>query len=97
MELATVGVAVSLTLAGDRCREIRIALGAVAPTPIRARRAEAVLQDHAPEARRVAEAARVARDESRPIGNVRASADYRRQMVEVLTRRAVERAVEMAR
>jgi carbon-monoxide dehydrogenase medium subunit len=40
MELATVGVGVTLTLDGGACREIRIALGAVAPTPIRARQAE---------------------------------------------------------
>jgi carbon-monoxide dehydrogenase medium subunit len=96
MELATVGVAVSLTLDRDRCREVRIALGAVAPTPIRARRAEAMLQGQTLDARLVADAARAARDEARPIGNVRASAEYRRQMIEVLTRRAVEQAAEMA-
>ncbi|HMQ54002.1 MAG TPA: xanthine dehydrogenase family protein subunit M, partial [Anaerolineae bacterium] len=43
MELATVGVAVSLTMAGERCEASRIVLGAVAPTPIRARRAEQLL------------------------------------------------------
>jgi carbon-monoxide dehydrogenase medium subunit len=97
MELATVGVAVSLTLERDSCREVRIALGAVAPTPIRARRAESVLANQVIDARLVDRAAVAARDESRPIGNVRASAEYRRQMVEVLTRRALERAMELAR
>jgi carbon-monoxide dehydrogenase medium subunit len=97
MELATVGVAVSLTLAAGRCREIRIALGAVAPTPIRARAAEACLRDRAIDDGAVAAAARAAMDESRPIGNVRASADYRRQMVGVLTRRALGQALERAR
>ena len=45
MELATVGVAVTLTLDGERCRDIRIVLAAVAPTPLRARRAEETLRD----------------------------------------------------
>jgi carbon-monoxide dehydrogenase medium subunit len=56
-----------------------------------------MLQGEVPDARLIAAAARAARDESRPIGNVRASAEYRRQMVEVLTRRAVEQAAEMAK
>jgi carbon-monoxide dehydrogenase medium subunit len=97
MELATVGVAISLTLEGDTCREIRIALGAVAPTPIRARRAEALLRDQVIDERLADAAARAARDESRPIGNVRASAEYRREMVEVLTRRAIGQAMETLR
>jgi carbon-monoxide dehydrogenase medium subunit len=97
MELATVGVAISLTLEGDTCREIRIALGAVAPTPIRARRAEALLRDQVIDERLVDAAAQAAKGESRPIGNVRASAEYRRQMVEVLTRRAIRQAMETAR
>lgn len=97
MELATVGVAVSLTLAGDLCREVRIALGAVAPTPIRARRAESLLRNQAIDERLVAAAAGTAMGEARPIGNVRSSAEYRRQMVEVLTRRALEHAVAAAR
>ncbi len=97
MELATVGVAISLTLEGGTCREIRIALGAVAPTPIRARRGEALLRDQVIDERLADAAARAARDESRPIGNVRASAEYRRQMVEVLTRRAIRQAMETLR
>jgi carbon-monoxide dehydrogenase medium subunit len=97
MELATVGVAVSLTLAGDACGEVRIALGAVAPTPIRARQAEALLRVRPVDARLIAQAAAAAMAESRPIGNVRASAEYRRQMVGVLTRRAIEQALELAR
>jgi aerobic carbon-monoxide dehydrogenase medium subunit len=97
MELATVGVAVSLTRDGDTCREIRIVLGAVAPTPIRARRAEAVLRGQKLDQRTIDEAADVALGESQPISNVRGSADYRRQMVRVLTRRAVAQAMDLAR
>jgi carbon-monoxide dehydrogenase medium subunit len=97
MELATVGVAISLTLAGNACSEVRIALGAVAPTPIRARGAETLLHGQVVDARLAAAAAQAAQDESRPIGNVRSSAEYRRQMVRVLTRRAIEQALELAR
>jgi carbon-monoxide dehydrogenase medium subunit len=88
MELATVGVAVTATP-----DEARIALGAVAPTVIRATNAEAVFRA----TKDVARAARAAAEESRPISNVRASAEYRRDMVEVLTRRALERALELSR
>jgi aerobic carbon-monoxide dehydrogenase medium subunit len=96
MELATVGVAVNVALENGRFGNVRICLGAVAPTPIRAGKAEALLAGQAPDTARLAEAARVAREESRPISNVRGSAEYRREMVEVLTRRALERAVEEA-
>lgn len=97
MELATVGVAVTLTLQGPRCSELRIALAAVAPTPIRARRAEALLRGQVVDAKHIAAAAAAAAEEARPIGDVRGSAEYRRQMVGVLTRRALEQALEAAR
>lgn len=97
MELATVGVAVSLTLEGDVCRQIRIVLGAVAPTPIRATEAEALLSDAPLDDIRIEQAARAAMAEARPISDVRASADYRRDMVGVLTRRAIRQALAQAR
>jgi carbon-monoxide dehydrogenase medium subunit len=96
MELATVGVAVALTVEGGRCRDVSIVLGAVAPTPIRARSAEDALRGQSADETCIANAARAARSEARPISNVRASADYRSEMVEVLTRRALERARELA-
>jgi len=89
MELATVGVAVSITLNS----EARVVLGAVAPTPIRARKAEEVLQGRTLNEELIEKAAQAAADESRPISNVRASAGYRRDMVRVLTRRALEQAM----
>jgi len=92
MELATVGVAVALTRDGDRCKELRIVLAAVAPTPLRVPGAEALLRGQVPEAARVEAVAQQAMEEARPIGDVRGSAEYRRQMVRVLTRRAIEQA-----
>jgi len=88
MELATVGVAVSLSE-----KDIRIVLGAVAPTPIRARRAEALLRGKTLNDELIEKAAEAAASESRPISNVRASAEYRREMVGVLTRRALQQAL----
>ncbi len=89
MELATVGVAVSLDREGDNCTDIRIALGAVAATPVRARTAEALLRGHRLDKETLATVAEAAMRESTPITNVRASAAYRREMVGVLTRRAI--------
>lgn len=96
MELATVGVAVTLTMAGGVCSNVRIALGAVAPTPIRARKAEAVLKGVKPDAAAIAECARMAASETSPISNIRGSAGYRRAMVDELTQRAVLAAMEAA-
>jgi carbon-monoxide dehydrogenase medium subunit len=93
MELATVGVAVTLTLED----EIRIVLGAVAPTPIRAKKAEVLLSGRKIDAALIERAAQSALEESRPISNVRANAAYRREMVGVLTRRALQRALDLAR
>jgi carbon-monoxide dehydrogenase medium subunit len=96
MELATVGVGVTLTLDGGACREIRIALGAVAPTPIRARQAEDALRGRTLDGATIEAAARIAMSECRPISNVRGSAEYRREMVGVLTQRAIAQAVRAA-
>ncbi len=96
MELATVGVAVSLAREGDLCHEIRIVLGAVAPTPLRALQAEALLRNQTVSGALIEAAAQAAREASQPISDVRSSADYRRAMVAVLTRRAIEQAWEQA-
>jgi carbon-monoxide dehydrogenase medium subunit len=96
MELATVGVAVSLTLDNGVCSHARIALAAVAPTPIRALRAETLLLNTRLDAATIADAAHAAKEEARPISDVRGSDAYRRQMVGVLTRRAIEDAIKEA-
>jgi len=94
MELATVGVAVTLTAVDGVCHEVRIVLAAVAPTPLRACRAESVLRGQRLDAAAIEAAAEAAMQEARPIGDVRSSADYRREMVRVLTRRAIQQALE---
>lgn len=94
MELATVGVAVSLETEGDRCTAVRIALGAVGPRVLRAPAAEEILRDSRLDAETISSAAKSAMQECTPISNVRSSAAYRREMVGVLTRRAVNLALE---
>jgi carbon-monoxide dehydrogenase medium subunit len=97
MELATVGVAVSVTIKNKRCEHVRIALGAVAPTPIRAKQAEAVLRDRPVDDDAIERAATAAQEEAVPISDVRASESYRQRMVKVLTARAIRQALENAK
>lgn len=94
MELSTVGVAVSLSMDDGVCSDIRIALGAVGATVLRAPAAEAMLRGTRLDAATVKNAADKAMEECTPISNVRASADYRRDMVGVLTGRAIKQALE---
>ena len=70
----------------------RIALGAVAPTVIRAPKAEAYLEGRAIDPEAMAEAGRIAATEAKPISDFRASADYRRDLIAVLVKRALEKA-----
>lgn len=98
MDIAVVGVAV---LAGlDQKKNIlstyRIGLGAVASTPLRARRAEAVLLGKAPQEELILEAARVAQEEARPIDDIRGSAEYRKEIVKVLVKRATRQALGLS-
>ncbi len=77
--------------------DIRIVLSAVAPTPIRARGAEAVLRGKSPSLSLIEEAACVAAEESRPITDIRGSAELRRTMVPVLTTRVILQALRAAK
>jgi len=106
MDIAVVGVGVLLTLGpstgsgqatGDRIERARIALGAVAPTPIRAREAEAVLEgSHCSDAL-FGSAAQAAAAESKPISDARGSAEFRRHLVRVMTERCLREAASRAR
>jgi len=89
MDMAIVGVAAAANLVPGGLRDIRIALGAVAPTPVRALEAEALFQGRPVSVGLIDEAAHAASVECRPIDDYRASAAYRRDMVYVLTRRAL--------
>jgi carbon-monoxide dehydrogenase medium subunit len=99
MEIAIVGVGVAIHLNGsDRVvSECRVAMGSVAPTVVRARGAEKILRDREITNELVDEVAAVAADEARPISDVRASAQYRLDMVRVLCRQAAQAALARAR
>ncbi len=98
MDCSIVSAAALIGLEEDRqtCARARIAIGAAAPYPFRPVRAEGILAGSRLEPDVIHEAARRAREESRPIGDVRASADYRRALVETLVERAVLKALERA-
>jgi CO/xanthine dehydrogenase FAD-binding subunit len=96
MDIAVVGVASFLTLSPQkgRLKKARIALGAVAPTPIRAHTAEAALVGKAVTKEMIEEAAENAAGEASPISDLRGSREYRREMVRVLVRRTLLSACE---
>ena len=90
MDLAYIGVAVAYNLANDKkCGQVRIVLGAVAPTPIRAKNSEALLDGKVLTEELATQVGDEAARESKPISDVRSSADYRRAMVAVMTKRAI--------
>lgn len=99
MDIAVVGVAAWVALAPRTglCQDVRIVLGAVAPTPMRARSAEEMLKGQKLAPDLIQAAAECAAGEARPISDVRASADFRRYLVGVLTARMVQAAWEDAR
>jgi len=99
MDIAVVGIGLALRFVETPrrgvsmdavCAEARVVLGAVAPVPLRARRAEAELTGGPLAAERIDRAAKIAAEEAKPIDDVRGSAWYRRRMVAVLTRRGLE-------
>jgi aerobic carbon-monoxide dehydrogenase medium subunit len=97
MDIAVVCGAALLQLSNGTCQNARIALGAVGPIPLRATRAEAALRGQMLTDQVVADASRIASEEARPIDDVRSTAEYRREMVRVLTGRSLRQAMERAR
>ena len=95
MDLAYIGVAVAFIFnpSDKRCENVRIALGAVSPTPMRARGAESLLEGRILTEELAEKAGAEAARESKPISDVRSSAEYRREMVRVNTKRALLNAV----
>ncbi|MBT1076493.1 FAD binding domain-containing protein [Geobacter grbiciae] len=92
--LAVVGVAVSVTVKGDILEDVRIVLASAAPTVMRARKAEERLRGKKISDELLAEAGEEAAAESRPRDSIRGSAEYRRNLVGVLTKRALRKAID---
>ncbi len=95
-DIAKVNAAFAVVREGDRVVECRLAFGSVAPTPVRARKAETLLTGRAFDAELVAEVAEAASEEVSPIDDVRSARWYRREMVRVLTHDGLHRAWERA-
>jgi carbon-monoxide dehydrogenase medium subunit len=97
MDIAVVGVGTSLTLDGDLVKAARIALGAVGPTPIFASKAGESLIGKTLDEAAIQEAARIAIETAKPIDDMRGTAEFRKHITGVLTRRTIKIAAERAR
>lgn len=96
-DFATAAVAAQVTLdGGGVCQRVGIGLTNVGPTPIKAGRAEGFLRGKRPDAAAIKQAAQLAAEASQPSSNLRGPAEYKRDLVRVLTARALTRAVERA-
>ena len=90
IDMAVVNVATSLVCSKKNCTAAGIALGAVAPVPFRARKAESILVGAELNDDTIQKAAATAAEEAKPIDDVRATSAYRKKMVAVLVRRSLE-------
>jgi aerobic carbon-monoxide dehydrogenase medium subunit len=96
LDIAVVGVASQVTLASGVCAKARISLAAVAPTPVRATAAEAALEGKPLTSDLIERAVDLAAQGAKPISDQRGSADFRRHLVRVLTRRTLTTALARA-
>jgi carbon-monoxide dehydrogenase medium subunit len=90
--LSIVSAAAFARVSGGKFAEVRLALGAVAPTPIRGRKVGEALRGGEVNEQNIEKAAELIKEEVKPISDVRASAEYRREMSYVLTKRVMEQA-----
>lgn len=95
--IASAASRVSLDPSSGRVQDVAIALGAVAPTPVRTPKAEEALRGGEPTPQLLAKVATIAKEECSPISDIRSSASYRQALIEVLVRRTLEHAVQRAR
>ena len=88
------GVAGGIDTEGEQCRTARLAAAGVGPTPIRLRAAEDILVQQGVTEQGIQRAAAKAAELVEPDSDIHASADFRRHLTQVLTRRAIQRAFE---
>ena len=93
LSLVNMAACVELDQTGRRFVRVRLAMGAVAPTPRRAYEAEAFLEGKEVSEGILAEAGAIAAGEARPIDDLRASAEYRRELIRVITGRVLVEAL----
>lgn len=92
--LAVVGVAVAVQVENGIIKDARIALGAVAPTPVRAKKTEEFLKGKTISDELLEEAGKMASTECKPITDFRASEEYRRDLVRIYTKRGLKKSIE---
>jgi carbon-monoxide dehydrogenase medium subunit len=93
MDLAVASVAVLLDMEGDYCRKARVAAGSVAPTPIRLRKVEDLLEGSNLEEKIIHEAQKIAEANVSPITDIRSTEEYRREIVGVFVKRSLKEAL----
>jgi CO/xanthine dehydrogenase FAD-binding subunit len=89
LDIAAISIAAGARRDGALLRDVRVAFGAVAPTPIRAPRAEAALEGHPPDAATLEAAVQAALAEIHPISDLRASDWYRRELIHNMLKRVL--------
>ena len=97
MDIAVAGAGVSVQLDNGTVSSARVALAAVAPTPLLVDEAAAALEGNEPSAENIQAAAEAAREAAKPITDMRGTIEFRKHLCEVLTRRALTTAVERAK
>lgn len=96
-DISIVNAAASLLVNEGIITKARLVVGAVAPVPLRARKAEEALLGQPPTEETLRQAAEIAREETRPISDQRASADYRRRISAIAALRALRQAAGLAK
>jgi len=97
MDIAVAGVGVSVELDNGTFKSARVALASVAPTPLFVKEAGHALVGKPVNEESIQAAANAARDAARPITDMRGTIEYRKHLCEVLTRRALNTAIERAK
>jgi len=97
VDLCKMNCAVKVVMTDNRCDDVRIALGAVAPTAVRAKKAEEALRGKEATDENIQGAAEKVPEDISPITDARSTAEYRRRVSQVVVRRLLTQAVESAR
>ncbi len=93
MEIGMVNLAANIAMDGDKIKNLRLVMGAVAPVPLRGRKAEEILKGQVPTDELLEKASEACAEESNPIDDIRATAEYRKEIVKVLAKRVIKKAL----
>ena len=94
MDLAVASVALLVEMEGEKCHKVRIAAGSVAPVPLRLKKVEALIEEATLTRSLISQAQKLAAESVVPITDIRASEEYRREIVGIFVKRALEKILE---